>query len=292
AAPPELFTFSFRIMAFRNIILFFYLALLPILYSFSEIATDHYYMRLQPQLTGTLPPQVSESSGLALADTPGTFWTHNDAGGGPDLYKIDTKGNLLQTLRVPKADNVDWEDLAQDSSGNLYIGDVGNNHCRRQNLCIYKFNPLTAEEPEQIRYSYPDQPDYKLSEDQFNFDCEAMFWHENHIYLISKDRGKGQTAKLYRLPDQPGEFTAELVDSCKLNTMITGADISPDGKKLALLSNTAVYLVNLNQTGCYFGDKRKEIVLGASGKTEAVVFADNQTIYFTNEQGNLYLIKL
>src|SRR5207248_3297632 len=79
--------------------------------------------------------RITESSGLAASrTTPGVLWTHNDSGDGPYLFAIDRKGNTLARYRVPKADNVDWEDIAiatgADGKPILYIGDIGDNHSR------------------------------------------------------------------------------------------------------------------------------------------------------------------
>src|SRR5215510_7904346 len=44
---------------------------------------------------------ISESSGLvASRQTPGAYWTHNDSGGGPFIYSIDTRGDSLGIFSV------------------------------------------------------------------------------------------------------------------------------------------------------------------------------------------------
>ena len=57
------------------------------------------------------------------------FWTHND-GGGPKkqvLYAIDREGNTRAAFPVIGATFHDWEDIAIDDAGHLYLGDIGNN---------------------------------------------------------------------------------------------------------------------------------------------------------------------
>ena len=44
-------------------------------------------------------------------------------------------------LPVPGVRQVDWESLAQDPQGVLYIGDCGNNNNDRRDLTIYRFDP-------------------------------------------------------------------------------------------------------------------------------------------------------
>ena len=76
---------------------------------------------------------INESSGLVASRTnSGAYWTHNDSGGGPFIYALDTNGETLGTFRVNGATNRDWEDIAagpgpQHGRSYLYIGDIGDN---------------------------------------------------------------------------------------------------------------------------------------------------------------------
>src|SRR3712207_6165966 len=82
--------------------------------------------------------QVKESSGLELAPDETAFWTHADSGNPPKIYRVNTAGKLLQTYDIPNTTNLDWEDLAKDNQGYLYIGDFGNNSNTRKDLRIYR----------------------------------------------------------------------------------------------------------------------------------------------------------
>ena len=83
----------------------------------------------------TLPAGVRESSGLAHAAETGTYYTFADGGNDAILFKINRQGQLLSRIKVA-ARNHDWESLAQDNAGNLYIADCGNNENNRKNLAI------------------------------------------------------------------------------------------------------------------------------------------------------------
>ena len=98
-----------------------------------------------------MPICINENSGLVKAWQDGYYWTHNDGGGNPELYMLNATGQLFDTLEVKDAINVDWEDLAKDSKGSLYIGDFGNNSNKRENLNIYKRSSLTVEK---INFKY------------------------------------------------------------------------------------------------------------------------------------------
>jgi len=76
-----------------------------------------------------LPKDLKENSGL-VAYTENTAWGIEDSGNSYNIYKINFDGEILKTLEVKNAKNKDWEDLAKDDEGNLYIGDFGNNENR------------------------------------------------------------------------------------------------------------------------------------------------------------------
>src|SRR5690606_27346287 len=89
-----------------------------------------------------LPNEVRESSGLAqsLRD-PGLFWTHNDAGHGPEIYAVDVEGQLVQRILVTGAEAEDWEDIesAPCPGGEcLLVGDIGDNDGEREYVTIYR----------------------------------------------------------------------------------------------------------------------------------------------------------
>ena len=82
---------------------------------------------------------ISESSGLVASRThDGVFWTHNDSGDAPRIFAIDRSGALLAEVVVEGARNRDWEDIAIDDTGHLFLADIGNNGSQRLDLTVYK----------------------------------------------------------------------------------------------------------------------------------------------------------
>ncbi len=204
-------------------------------------------------------PPIREASGLVASRTQrGVFWTINDSSNLPHLFAIDRTGKLLAEFQVRGAANIDWESLALDERGHLYIGDVGNNTTQlfpnglpvrsvlrlrepRVNAAsggATKNGSIADVTPDRVyHYRFPDKP----------FDVEGMFERDGSIYLFSKVRTS--PAALHRLTlDRPGE-TTRLVEVCKLPglTSITGADISPDGRRLAISSYTYAVRIELPQ---------------------------------------------
>ena len=183
-----------------------------------------------------LPRPLREASGLVILDD-GSFVWHNDSDNDPFLYVTDGEGKLLNTLEYPLP-NTDWEDITQSDSGDLYIGNFGNNCQCRTDLAIYVLSDPMTNSIDSINFLFPDQQDFPPGEKWRNFDMEAMFWHQDSLHLFSKNNSKkgNSYTKHYVLPAEPGQYAAELRDSIYLkNRFISGAAISPDNEKVVLL---------------------------------------------------------
>ena len=199
----------------------------------------------EPVLLGRLPKDsVPESSGLALNTKQAhSYWTLNDSGNTPELIAVDAQGQLVRRLSVPNAKNVDWEGLAADGKGHLVIADIGDNARKRAACALYVLpepDPGKADEkiaPESVkvyRVAYP--------KDVGAQDAEALVVRDGTAYIFTKEKERTRVFK-YALPDQPPvetavlEFAAETQDIA----LITAADISADGTRLALLSYAQVW---------------------------------------------------
>ena len=239
---------------------------------------------------GKLPSQLTELSGLARVVNKNTFWAHNDGGNPAELFEIEASGKVVSKLELPQLKNTDWEDLAQDSDRNLYIADLGNNQNQRRDLQLYKVNPEKPQNVETIQVRYTDQKMFPPPVNQRNFDCEAVAWHSGKLYLFSKNRSKtNRFVKMYSLPAQAGNYTLASQDSIYCNAMVTAADISPDGRTLALLTYGKVLLFDVS-AGVNFSKPLRCLKTGR-GQTEAIAFINNQDFVFGNERkGNLYLV--
>ncbi|MBC6607114.1 hypothetical protein H8B13_09810 [Hymenobacter sp. BT188] len=240
---------------------------------------------------GSLNKAVPESSGLARADKSGTFYTHGDAGNSPILYKIDATGKLLSETRLT-VPNQDWESLAQDNRGNIFVVDAGNNNNSRQDLAIYRLNPASPKQIGAIRFTYADQREFPPAKGERNFDCEAALWHDGMVYLFTRDRANQTTSKVYAVPDKPGQQTARLLTSLSLDGEVTDADLSPDGKRLALMGKEELFLYEGNSFESLLKATPRRIALTGAGQTEGVVFTDNQTLVISTEEGSIYQYSL
>ncbi|MET4106972.1 hypothetical protein [Hymenobacter sp. UYP22] len=230
---------------------------------------------------------VPESSGLALTGEAGSFYTHGDDGTQPILYKISTSGKTLAQIDVPVKSH-DWESVTRDQSGNVYIGDVGNNNNNRRDLVIYRLNPSNPQQVQEIHLKYPDQTEFPPAKDDRNFDCEATLWYGGKVYLFTKDRGQEQTSKVYSVPDQPGTYTAQLVAKLPIPGAVTDAALSPDGRRLVLLARQEMFVLEAGSLPEILKAAPQQISLKGAGQTEGAVFTENNTLYISNEQGALY----
>jgi hypothetical protein len=257
-----------------------------------------------------LPTVLHEISGMTSLNGT-TVWAHNDSGGEPNIYEIDVKTAAIQRiLTIENAKNIDWEEITHDEKENMYIGDFGNNKHRRKDLCIYKIPPITSQNimqipSEKIQFSYRDQSAFPPKKKKRNFNCEAFIHYKNNLYLFSKNNTRpynGYT-KCYKLSDQAGTHIAEPIDSFRtgdtmLLSFITAATISPNQKKLVLLSSDKIFVFSDFEGDNFFKGKYQKILLGNFSQKEAIVFLDNQTLVISDEKpiklvgGNLYKIKI
>lgn len=258
---------------------------------------------------------ADETSGIEMAD--GLFWTHNDSGGDNEIYGFNASGSLIRTITITNATNVDWEELAQDDQGNLYICDFGNNNNNRSvangtPLRIYKIpNPAdivgNSVSADIIEFDYEDR-DLSLTGGEHDFDMEAAFWWNDTLHLFNKIGGDSPstTVKHYVLPASPGNHTAKIIETINIcgasscansRKRVTAADISEDGRYVILLTRARMYLFNCFEGSNYLTTGNMREFSFDNTQKEAVVFDTYQDIYITDEKngpngGKLYYFSL
>ncbi|WP_435623632.1 hypothetical protein [Flagellimonas sp.] len=257
---------------------------------------------------GKLPTKLSEVSGL-IALKNKSLWVIEDNGNKDKIYEITQEGNLVREFKVENGKNHDWEDLAKDEEDNIYIGNFGNNSNDRENLSILKINNNKGFKDgkasvEKIKFEYPEQKKFPPKKKNLHFDCEAFFHHGNSLYLITKNRARPYTGKafIYKVPDTPGKYKAELVGELTTCTdsqfcSVTGADISPDGKKIVLLGSGFIWLYTDFSFDDFTQGKVQVIDVLYRTQQESIAFLDNETLLIADEQSktkgrNLYKYSL
>ncbi len=265
----------------------------------------------QPEILkvlGNLPDELKEASALEITPKSDRIWTLEDSGNKPELYALDKNGKIIHTLKLTDAVNNDWEELASDNEGNLYIGDFGNNHNDRHDLSIYMVNVRDLDKDEapiykKFSFYYPEQREFPPQKSKRIYDAEAFFFFDNSFYVFTKNRSmEGADTQLYRIPAIEGNHPATLIgtfptcDSFR-KCAITGADISDDGKKIVLLSNRRVWLFEHFKGDDFLKGKVREIDMGNDSQMEGICFKGNSKVFLVDERdkgtgGNLYELKL
>lgn len=239
---------------------------------------------------GRLDARIQESSGLARA-TDSTYFTHADGGPLQELYLFNRKGELLQTIALP-IPNTDWEDLAQDNRGNLYIGDFGNNSNTRRDLKVYSLSKTGLEVKATLPFRFADQTEFPPPRRRQHYDLEAFFYHNDSLYLFTKSRALRSITQLYRLPVAGSVHPLEPIEQIRAKSPVTAADIAPDAAQFALLGYGRLYLFRTDGKSISLQNKRYCLPLGRTGQAEAVLFLSGEQLLITNEKGDLYLVSL
>jgi hypothetical protein len=262
--------------------------------------------RAQQRPTIAGPPQqfqdrrIGESSGvIASRKNPGLLWTMNDSGGDPVLFLTDATGASLGAFTVSAATNVDWETLGRGRCGEgecLFIGDTGDNGERRRSVTLYRIPepaPLSpprdavADGTRAVRVEYPDRP----------HDVEALYVEpDGSVVLVTKGRSRGILT--FRVPARAwtagGPVRAERLDSLPIaaslpqGRAVTDAAISPDGRKVVVLTYRELWFFSRGEDGHLTLDPARPVcdLTGLQRQGEAVDWWEGETLVLTSERGS------
>ena len=262
-------------------------SLLWLLISSLPVSAQVYQGLVVPDNKGRFPSasEITQASGLALDVNNSSFWTHNDQGSPfTKLYKFSPTNGTANVVIEKQVDilnvqNLDWEDLAKDNQGNIYICQTGKNcntnsdpvECNPRYIFKVHKIPLatlnapgsTSVTPETFYFKYPlsgfDVNNCKATDTVF-VNCEAAVWLNNALYFFSKSIWSkktnncggwvtGYTYMFKLVPAAGSSMQNPLVAqyagkvNLKMNASdvdgkysVTGADISPDGRVLSLIT--------------------------------------------------------
>ncbi len=258
---------------------------------------------------------IAESSGIvASRNNPGLYWTHNDSGDGPFIYAFDREGMSRGVWRITGASARDWEDIAAgpgplSNRGYLYLGDIGDNSLSRSTIVVYRVpeplvagaetstakNPEATETAETIQLNYPDGP----------HNAEALLVHptSGDLYVVTKEPlGTAGVYKASAPLDTVRTVKLTFIGGLKslgiMGGAVTGGDISPDGRRVALSDYMQGYEIEL-------GDREKGsfdaiwkqpisvIALGQRKQGEAICYSlDGKALLTTSEGKHSPLIEV
>ncbi len=191
--------------------------------------------------------EIPESSGIVKSRRyPDVFWVHNDSGNPAKLFAVDLRGRILGKFAIA-VPNIDWEDLAIDDEGRLYIGDIGNNGGVLAIRMIHQFVEPDPGKPSAVPLRPLASSFYAMPRDD-RFDAEALIVDGDRAIVVSK-RFDDREAELREIPFAPPAPLLRPAAARRIGVLpgfiepATGADISADGRLLAVCGNriTRVY---------------------------------------------------
>lgn len=235
---------------------------------------------------------LEEVSAIAMLENSTLYWVIEDAGNNNNLYALNGKGNIERTITITNAKNKDWEDLATDNKGNIYVGDFGNNNHKRKEFTIYKISNIEAlkekTEAEIITFTLPERVK--------SLDFESFFFWNESFYLFSKN---DKHTDVFKIENKTGSQVAEFMFAHKFkgkNNKITSADISENGKTIILLNHEKVWQLSNFKSDDFFEGEINILPFKHDSQKEGVCFLNNKTIIITDEtnkhDGNIYKFKL
>jgi hypothetical protein len=190
-------------------------------------------------------PPIREASGIVASRRhPGVFWVHNDSGNPPVLFAVRRDGTLMKEYAV-KVPNLDWEDLASDDEGHLYIGEIGNNDKRLPLRAIYRLDEPDPSAPGGAGLAKEGlavgRAWYYHFAPEEAFDAEGLFIDGRRGVLVAKTFD-GREAELFAISlDTPAPLLRPATPE-RLGTLpgfveaVTGASLAADGLRLAVCS--------------------------------------------------------
>ncbi len=189
--------------------------------------------------------ELNESSGVAQVGE--LLWTHNDSGDQPRLFAFAADGSLRGQFQVRGAQALDWEDIcafSRDGKHYLAVGDVGDNSARRPSVELYVIEvpvklPARVKDPNNGAIAVEDLSVLATFEVQYStgpVNCEALAYDPLSCSFVLATKELFE-CRFFRVPAPQlsglHQVQAEPIGWLRL-PLVTGADISPDGRQLVL----------------------------------------------------------
>jgi hypothetical protein len=234
---------------------------------------------------------IRESSGVVASRRfPGVYWTHNDGGPDNSIYAITRQGKLLARFAV-RTGNIDWEDIAADDAGGLYLADIGNNFLRRRSVLVHQLD-----EPDPAGPVRPLRPrrTWELHYPDAAFDAESLFIVADHGYIISKNRDFSP-ARLYRFSLDPQDGQKQVLQALTtlpLHTPVIAADASSDARWLAIMTITGPVVFGMKPGEAELGLRRAWQATFLDPLAEGLCFTIDGDLLATTEGRRVLLFPL
>lgn len=235
-------------------------------------------------------PPIREASGIVKSRRyRDVYWVHNDSQNSPALFAVRADGSLIREFAVAMP-NVDWEDMAIDDDGHLYLGEIGNNGNRLPLRAIYRLDEPDPSKPRDEPLPVTRSTFYKFPPDG-RFDAEGLFIEGKRAIIVAKTND-GRDAELFAIPlDPPAPLLRPALPE-RVGTLpgftepATGASLSRDGKRLAVCSYSVLRVYEKSKSN---GWVRLSTIRYGSAAIEAVCW-DGNDLVLASESRDMYRI--
>lgn len=233
--------------------------------------------------------KLDESSGLCWSYTnPGHLWSIND-NKDKRLFAIKTNGVKTAVVKLKGGKGKNWEDLgafSREGTNFLFIADVGLTGARRVKRALYIL-------PEPVLQVYSDdiriEREIEFKFDDGSEDCEAVVYDNQggRFILIAKNQKKKKASVFSLDMNGPGSEKTRFLLEIPLKS-VTGADISPNGLNMIILSGDSVYQYSRNEGQSWedaLSGKPLKIVELPNAQWEGICYAGSaESLFVSSEQ--------
>lgn len=176
-------------------------------------------------------PKITESSGLV--DAGDAVHTVNDSGSDAELFTVDARTGRTRDVTTYAGEVDDVEALAPAGGGDVWVGDIGDNLERRNEIWLHRVTPGAQEPAPRYGLRYPGGPR----------DAETLLAHPRtgRVFVVSKTVFGGV---VYAAPRRLVEGEVHrLRPFARVPGLLTDGAFLPDGEHVLLRGYAAATLV-------------------------------------------------
>lgn len=232
---------------------------------------------------------IPESSGIVKSRRrPDVFWVHNDSGNPATLFAVDRRGRIVNSFAIA-VPNLDWEDVAIDDHGRLYIGDIGNNGGLLAIRMIHQIAEPDPGKPSAVPLRPLASSFYAMPRGD-RFDAESLIIDGGRAIVVSK-RFDGREAELLEIPFSPPAPLLRPATPRRIGVLpgfvepATGADLSADGRLLAVCGDRVTRIYERADAGSWDALRLLAEVFHEPLGTEGVAWDGMDLIHASENRG-------
>ena len=227
--------------------------------------------------------RLVEISGITWSRRhPGTYWVHNDSGGGPYLYAIDgTTCRTQARIRVAGIGARDLEAVATgvDPQGRpvLWLGDIGDNRDSWPSVRL-----VAVREPARLVDQQVSSTTYEFTYPDGGTNAESILADPDRarVWVVTKGFASGE---LWRVPLSTSRVTTAVRVAGGVGGLTTDAAMSPDGRRFVIRGYLRAQLYDAPVSAASL-ERSTPVALPFQRQGEAVTFtADGASLLVASE---------